>query len=88
MATENCSQNVNHWRMLPLKVCTSSLGSFTILASTGTVEADLAADAGGSAVYLRMLRPLSNSSLSMTIDFKSIRFSRGAFTQNIVLNIG
>ena len=51
MATENCSQNVIHWRILPLKVGTSSLGSLTVLASVGMVEADLAADVGGFNVF-------------------------------------
>ena len=50
-----------------MKVGTSSLGNFTILASVDVIETDLAADAEGFTVFLRMLRPMSNSSLSMSM---------------------
>ena len=52
MATENCPQNVNHWRILPLKVGISSLGSFTILVSVDGFERDMTADVGGFTVFL------------------------------------
>ena len=65
--------------MLPLKVGISSLGSFTILVSVDGFETGMTADVVGFTIFLRMLRPMSNSNLSMstTIDFMSVSDSVG-----------